>query len=176
MLKTETFNPDLAPAPHFFRMLLAVFVATAVGAASGFGVVLAFLNIPAAETQPVAMRTKAITDPAGASNSGIQREELPSTSQWELSYSSAGRPDTTDTNSKSARSQRLPARATGNDGLSEAPREAANNAVTAPSTGTEAQEQAKSGRRPPRLVIHRGRAYSRRFANTPLTSPLSRPW
>ncbi len=179
MLKSETFNRDLAPAPHFLRMLLAVFVATAVGAASGFAVVLAFLNIPAAETQPVVMRTKAITDAAGASNSGIQRKEPPSTLQWELNSSSVGRPtDTTDTNSKSARSQRLPGRAdTGNDGLSEAPRETENNAaVTATATSAEGQEQTKLDRKPPPLVIHRGRAYSRRFANTPLTSPLSRPW
>ncbi len=178
MLKSETFNPDLAAAPHFLRMLLAVFVATAVGAASGIAVVLGFLNIPAAETQPVAMRAKAITDPAEASNSGIQRQGPQSTSQWELNYSSVGRPDTTDTNSKSARSQRPPAHApTGNDGLSEVPRETANNAaVTATPTSAEAQEQVHLHGRPPRLVIHRGRAYSRRFANTPLTSPLSRPW
>ncbi len=179
MLKLETFIPGVALAPRFSRMLLAVFVATAVGAASAVGVIVALSSVPIGETQPTAMPTKGIANLAGASNSGIERQEPPPTSQWEPNNSSMGRArDSRAANSDSSRSQRVPAGASpANDGLSEVPRDTASNgAVTVTPASAERQERTHLDRRPPRLAIHRGRTYSRRFANTPFTSPLSRPW
>ncbi len=156
MLKLETLDAT----PRFVRMLLAAFVATAVGAASGVGIVFALLSASIGETPPIAMPTKGLANLAGASNSGIQGQELPSASQREPKNSPVGR-----------------AGDSRNDGLSEVPRETASDgAVTVTSTSAERQEHTQLDRRSPRLAIHRGRAYSRRFANTPFTSPISRPW
>jgi len=76
----------LASASSFPHMLLAVFVATAVGAASGAAVVLS-LETPNPET-PVVMRTTKTIDPPEAANSRIRPEAL-TTSQRPLSYRSA---------------------------------------------------------------------------------------
>jgi hypothetical protein len=170
----------LASASSFPHMLLAVFVATAVGAASGAAVVLS-LEIPNPET-PVVMRTTKTIDPPEAANSRIRPEAL-TTSQRPLSYRSAiARIDRAeasgiadqDASSNSSRSE--PPRADtsgGNDGPTLVPRETTNTGAV---TATTTESQSEHAPRKQQFVVHRRRTYSSRFASRLVTSPFLRPW
>ena len=64
----DNFNPEwgyLAPAPGFMRMARVAFVAAAIGAISGGGVVFSLIDRPAAEEASIAARTLVLqSDPA----------------------------------------------------------------------------------------------------------------
>jgi hypothetical protein len=184
-MRSETSYPEWvgrAPAPAFPRALLAIFVATAVGAVSGVTVVLSLLSALTAETQPGVLLTKNTVE---AANSGVRQEEPQPTPRPEFNRSSVTPSADSgaigiasqDASSNISRSQSLPARApSANDQPPLVPRETkSNGAVTSTSDGVEHQGQTQFDRGQQHFVVHH-RSYSRRFANTFLNLPLPRRW
>ncbi len=186
-MRSETSYPEwvsLAPAPSFLRMVLAIFVATAVGAVSGVAVVLSLLSALTAETPSEVTLTQRTLE---AANSGVRQEEPQPTSRPEFDRSSvAPSADSSaigianqDASSNISRSQPATARApSANHQPALLPGETMSSSGAVISTSSSVEQQAPTqfdrGRR--HLVDLHRRVYSGRFANTSLNSPPPRRW
>jgi hypothetical protein len=184
-MRSDYYYPEwlgLAPTPSFLRTLLAIFVATAVGAVSGIAVVLSLLSALTAETQSGVMQAKKIVEAAasGAPQEGPQPTPRPEFNQPSVATDRAGAVavGSQDVSASISRSEPSLARAViSNDQLAPARRETtANGGVTSASGSVEQQARTQFDRRQRHFVArHRG-IYSRRFANAFLNLPLPRRW
>jgi hypothetical protein len=166
-----------APVLGSLRTLLAIVVATAVGAVSGFAVVSSLLSAPTGEPQSLTRKIE-------AANSAGRQEEPQSTPGPEFNRSTvppyadngAAGIASQDANSTVSRSQPLPIRAA-DDQPPLIPGETKSiETVTSTSDAMEQQGQTQFDRGQHHFLVHHRRVYSRRFANTFLNLPLPRRW
>lgn len=173
-----------APASRFPRTLLAIFVATAVGAVSGVAVVLSLLSALTAETPSGVMLTK---NTAEASNSGVRQEQPQATPRPEFDRSSiAPAPDSPgafsiasqDVAPTISHSQPPPGGAPSVNDQSAlvSGGTMTSEAVTSTSSSVKEEAQTQFDRRHQNFPVHHRRVYTRRFANTFLNLPFPRRW